>query len=327
MNNVGVVVIGRNEGDRLKSCIKSLAIFELKIIYVDSNSTDDSVEFVTSQGFDAVELDMSIPFSAARARNEGYQYLLSHYGDIEYIQFVDGDCIVDQEWMPRAYQHLLDNPQLAAICGRRRERFPQATIYNALCDIEWDSPVGIVKATGGDFLCRAQALKDVNGFSPQVIAGEEPELGFRMREKGWKIERLDCDMTWHDANITQLSQWWKRHERGGHAYAHVCYLHGKKPEHYRVKDVAKILLWGLLVPLVIVVFTLLFGKAMLLLALVYPLKIVQIFFRNYRAMGVKLSLAYSASIVMEKFPQLKGVVGFYIKACLGKTFNIIEYKN
>jgi len=142
MMSIGVVVIGRNEGQRLKNCIHSLLAEGLKIVYVDSDSTDDSVSFVRGQGFDVVELDMSIPFSAARARNEGYQFLLKHYPEVEYIQFVDGDCEVSNGWIRAAYEHLDANKQLAAVCGRRKERFPDATIYNKLCDIEWDTPIG-----------------------------------------------------------------------------------------------------------------------------------------------------------------------------------------
>jgi GT2 family glycosyltransferase len=327
MNNVGVVVIGRNEGERLKVCIRSLAVSKLRIVYVDSGSTDGSVQFVRDQGFEVIALDMTIPFSAARARNEGYRFLLDKYAEINLIQFIDGDCEICEGWIQEAYKHLSEHAGLAAVCGRRRERYPRATLYNKLCDMEWDTPVGLAMATGGDFMCRKKALIEVNGFLPQVIAGEEPELCFRMREKGWEIERIDAEMTLHDANMTVFSQWWKRCERSGHAYAQGFYMHGQSKEHYYCIDLLRILIWALLIPIFFIVFCFFWGELAGFLLLLYPLKIGQIFISQLNFFGVKVSLAYASSLVLGKFPQCKGVISFFYKCLMGKNFQIIEYKN
>jgi len=306
MNSIGIVIIGRNEGERLKNCIRSLAnASSLRIVYVDSASTDDSVEFVRSEGFDVVELDMSLPFSAARARNEGYRFLLQQYSDLTFIQFVDGDCEVDAAWLPTAQQHLEAHPKLAAVCGRRKERYPEKTIYNKLCDIEWNSPIGKALATGGDFLCRASALVEVDGFNPQVIAGEEPELCFRLRSKGWELERLDAAMTLHDANMTSIKQWFKRSERSGHAYAQGFAMHGNSEEKYKRADVMRIVLWGLAIPVFILLAALIFGSWILLALLIYPVKIAQLARQEIPKHGVTAGTAYATSLLMGKFPQLK----------------------
>lgn len=326
MKQIGVVVIGRNEGERLKVCIRSLAQLELSIVYVDSGSSDDSVAFVKSQGFDVVNLDMSIPFSAARARNEGYRYLLETYPDIEYIQFVDGDCEVCDGWIMSAYQHLLKHTGLASVCGRRKERYPEKTIYNRLCDIEWNTPVGEAMATGGDFMCRKQAIVDVGGFSPQVIAGEEPEMCFRMRQQGWKLERLDLDMTLHDADMTRFAQWWKRNERSGHAYAQGFAMHGSSPEKYYRNDLLRIVLWALCIPAVIVFAIVLVGLWCALLWLVYPVKVLQLTVKSLHCFTPVLALVHSFFLILGKFPQFLGVMSFFLKRVRGHQFQIIEYK-
>ena len=326
MSEVGIVIIGRNEGERLEHCIRSFTQPGLQIVYVDSNSTDNSVEFVRSQGFDVVELDMSIPFSAARARNEGYRYLISKYPDIEYIQFIDGDCVVCDGWMTYACEYLKTNPRLAAVCGRRKEKFPARTIYNRFCDIEWDTPIGMAKSTGGDFMCRKQALLDVQGFNPQFIAGEEPEMCFRMRQQGWLIERLDRQMTLHDANMTSISHWWKRNERSGHAYAQGFFVHGNSNERYNRSSIIRILFWSLLLPLFVVLATVIFSSWFLLILIIYPLKILQITLQNRKKLGTKISLLYATSLVFCKFPQFKGIINFYRKQLSGQNFQIIEYK-
>lgn len=326
MKELGVVVIGRNEGVRLQRCIQSFSGLNVYIVYVDSGSTDNSVGFIKQQGFDVVELDMSIPFSAGRARNAGYQFLLEKYPNIGFLQFVDGDCEMSEGWVETALNHLKENSQLASVCGRRREKYPDATIYNKLCDIEWDTPIGLANATGGDFLCRTQAIVEVNGFSPQVIAGEEPEMCFRIRQKNWEIERLDEEMTLHDAAMTSIVQWWKRSERAGHAYAQGFALHGDSAEKYCRNDVLRIIFWGLLVPAAALLTTLVFNIFGLLILIVYPLKVLQLTLKNLAFYDFRVSLAYSLSLVLCKFPQLLGVCQFYWRHIMGKQFQIIEYK-
>jgi glycosyltransferase involved in cell wall biosynthesis len=326
MRAIGVVVIGRNEGERLKSCIRSFLTDSLRIVYVDSGSSDQSVDFVQSQGFDSLALDMSIPFSAGRARNEGYRFLLDKYDDIECIQFIDGDCDICSGWVTLAFDYLQKNEGVASVCGRRKERYPHHSIYNQLCDIEWDTPVGTTAATGGDFMCRKQALLAVNGFSAQVIAGEEPEMCFRMRQKGWKIERLDADMTLHDADMTSLSQMCKRYERSGHAYAQGFAMHGRSAEKYYQSDMLRILFWALCVPMLAIGAMCFVGVLGLLVLLVYPLKVGQIFIREKKYRQPRIALAYAVSLVLGKFPQLVGVMGFWKTHISGHQFQIIEYK-
>ncbi|MFT6221655.1 MAG: glycosyltransferase involved in cell wall biosynthesis [Candidatus Endobugula sp.] len=325
MNKIGVVVIGRNEGERLKTCICSLAVSDVHLVYVDSGSEDGSVDFVQSQGFDVLSLDMSVPFSAARARNEGYRYLISHYKAIEFIQFVDGDCEVDSDWLLTAFCHLESHPKVVATCGRRKERFPERTIYNQLCDVEWNTPIGITNATGGDFMCRVQGLVQVNGFSPKVIAGEEPELCFRWRQQGWLIERLDADMTLHDAAITSIKQWWKRCERTGHAYAQGFALHGNSKERYYRKEVIRIVIWCLLPLCSIILSFSITPWALLLLSLPF-IKTMQIFLHERNSLHGSLAFFYAASLMFGKFAEGRGVFLFMIKKIRGHHFKIIEYK-
>ncbi|WP_445241601.1 glycosyltransferase family A protein [Microcoleus vaginatus] len=192
MKQVGLVAIGRNEGQRLRQCLVSATDKVARVVYVDSGSTDGSLELARSLGADTVELDLSIPFTAARARNEGFARLLELAPDIEFVQFVDGDCEVVDGWIDRAYNELAAKPEVAAVCGRRRERYPEASIYNQLCDIEWDTPIGETKACGGDSMMRASAFQQVEGFNPALIAGEEPETVRAVAPKRLENPPLRC---------------------------------------------------------------------------------------------------------------------------------------
>lgn len=213
---IGAVVIARNEGERLKDCLRSLLGRCPAITYVDSGSTDGSVEFARSLGVDVVELDLSKPFSMARARNAGFARVRKLLPTMEYVQFVDGDCELDPGWLVTAARWLDTHPETVMVCGRRRERFPERSIYNQLCDIEWDTPIGPAVSCGGDALVRVGAFATVNGFNEDLIAGEEPELCLRLRNAGGQIDRIAAEMTRHDAAILTFSAWWARTVRTGY---------------------------------------------------------------------------------------------------------------
>lgn len=323
-SGIGVVVIGRNEGQRLARCLHSLLQGADKVMYVDSGSSDGSPQLARSLGVEVLLLDMGTPFTAARARNEGFCALRRRLPSMRWVQFVDGDCEVDGGWLAAAQAFLDDHPDVAVVCGRRRERFPQRSVYNLLCDLEWDTPIGEAKACGGDALMRVDALAAVGGFRPELIAGEEPELCVRLRAKGWKVWRLDAEMTLHDAAMTRFSQWWRRSLRAGHAYAEGAYLHGQAPERHWLRESRRAWLWGLGIPLVIVLACLLLGGWCLLLLLVYPLQVVRLARRGGKS--VRENWLQAVFLVLGKFPEMLGQLKFMRHRIAAGKPTLIEYK-
>ena len=321
---IGVVVIGRNEGLRLERCLISLVGSAQKVVYVDSGSTDGSVQMALRLGVEVVELDMTIPFTAARARNEGFACLQRLLPTMRYVQFVDGDCEVVDGWLPRALAFLDTHPDVAVVCGRRRERFPQHSVYNLLCDFEWDTPVGEAKACGGDALMRADAFAEASGFRPGLIAGEEPELCVRLRGNGWKVWRLDEEMTLHDATMTRFGQWWQRTLRGGYAFAEGAFLHGAAPEQHWLRESRRAWFWGLGVPLATVIASLVAGWFGLLVLLVYPLQVVRLARRGDRSTRENWLRAFF--LVLGKFPEMLGQVKFLLNRFGASKTALIEYK-
>ena len=328
MNRIGIVAIGRNEGERLRRCLQSVIGKAANVVYVDSNSSDGSVAMAREMGAAVVELDLSTPFTAARARNEGFAKLLSLDPHCEFVQFVDGDCEIVAGWLERASAELAANEKLAVVCGRRRERYPEASPYNKLCDIEWDTPIGEAKACGGDAMMRVAALKQVGGFDASVIAGEEPELCVRLRQAGWKILRVDAEMTLHDAAMMRFGQWWKRMVRGGHAYAQGCAMHGAPPESHWVRENRRIVFWGIVLPV-------------LILALAWPTRGISFVvllgysvlwwrtFRHSRSRGLNPADArlYARHMVVGKFAEAQGLITFWKSRLLGRRTRLIEYKS
>lgn len=316
---LGVVAIGRNEGERLRRCLQSLLPGPAVVVYVDSGSDDGSPQLATALGAEVVALDMRQPFTAARARNEGFARLMQLAPAAEFVQFVDGDCEVVQGWLATAVDFLQSHPAHAVVCGRRRERFPERSLYNRLCDEEWDTPVGDAKSCGGDALFRVAAFQAVGGYRDGLIAGEEPELCVRLRQQGWKVRRLDAEMTLHDAAMTRFGQWWKRSVRAGHAYGEGAWLHGAPPERHWVRETGRALVWGAGIPLAAFVLALLFGLGWLALLAVYPLQWLRFWLRTH-------SGAKAGFLVLGKFAEASGVIQFHASRLAGRGGRIIEYK-
>jgi GT2 family glycosyltransferase len=317
------VAIGRNEGERLKRCLESLST-AARVVYVDSSSVDGSAQWARDHGLEVIELDMSVPFTAARARNAGFRALHEKSPDVPYVQFVDADCELRPTWPGRALAFLEAHSDVAVVCGRRRERYPEKSVYNWLCDREWDTPVGEVRACGGDAMMRVKAVEAVGGYRDDIIAGEEPELCVRLRAAGWHIWRLPEEMTLHDAAMTHFGQWWRRNVRSGYAYALGSYLHGASPERHWVWESRRAWLWGILIPVVCLVLGLFLGPGGWAFLLIFPMQVIRQVLRNNGRISERLGVAVFE--LLGRFPEAWGQIRFARDQLFGHNSRLIEYK-
>ena len=315
--SLAAVVIGRNEGARLIRCLASLDGHAAPVVYVDSGSTDGSVTAALEAGAEVVDLDMSVPFTAARARNAGLARLREMSG-ADHVQVIDGDCELCAGWTQAAVAFLSGHPDVVMVAGRLRERFPEASLWNRLADAEWDTPVGEIDAVGGIAVLRCSAVAAVGGYRESLIAGEEPELCLRLRRAGWKIWRLDAEMALHDIAMTRLSQWWRRARRHGHAIAEGAFLHGRGPERYCVAQTRRALLWGAGVPLVAGLGAL-FTPLALLALLLWPMQVLRL-----RGRGESWTEAFF--LTLGKLPETQGILSYHLNRLKGAGPQIIEYK-
>lgn len=325
--NVAIVVIGRNEGERLKSCLRLAVCGARTVVYVDSGSQDGSAEYARSVGCSVVELDAALPFTAARARNAGFAWAVKHEPDVALVQFVDGDCELVEGWLERGAAALDARPDVGIVCGHVREIHPEASVYNKLCDLEWEQTPGEIRTSGGRFMIRRDVFSAAGGFRADVIAAEDDEFCVRVRGLGVKIMMVDAEMAWHDAAMTRFSQWWRRSRRTGHAYAQIAAMHGKGEERYFVRDCRRVWFWGLMLPVISLgpaAFT--HGWSLLLLG-AYGLLFVRIFFRGIkRGWTGRDAFVYAFFTVIAKFPALVGMLEYHWRQMRGHAPEIIEYK-
>ena len=326
--SLGIVVIGRNEGERLRRCLDSVTLYGAPVVYVDSGSTDESVQIAQERNVEVVELDASKPFTMALGRNTGFERLIELNGQIERVQFVDGDCELVDGWLAAASAVLAERDEVGAVCGRRRERHPERSIYNRLTDMDWVGPTGDVRFAGGDVMIRTQAFRDAGGYDERLIAGEDPEICVRIRQASWKIVRLDHEMTLHDAAMYRFGQWWRRAVRGGHAYAECVHLHRNSKERPWVREWRSNWLWGLLIPTIsLAAAWWTSGWSLILLAL-YPIWVARIALRRRTGFGNPWleCLLYGAFCMLGKTPQMLGQTSYLWHRLRGRRSGLIEYK-
>jgi len=317
---LGVVVIGRNEGPRLIRCLESVLRLACPVVYADSQSTDGSAAAAQSMGVVVVQLDPSRPMSAARGRKAGFNWLLHMHPTVQHVLFLDGDCELEAAFLPAAQAAMLARPEVAVVCGRRRERHPQASLYNRMADLEWNTPVGERDSCGGDALFNVHAYVQAGGFDDTVLAGEEPELCSRIRRLGLKVLRLDVAMSQHDMNMHQLSQWWRRGVRSGYVALDVRRRHGVQEfNRLLVSAWVWVLAWPLLSMAMVASVALGAGAAAagglaLLAASLLPLQVLRVA-RHGRQRNLTMpdALAYGALMMVNKWACAWGQVQWLLE--------------
>jgi len=335
-DHVGAVVIGRNEGIRLQRCLNSLRTAINHVVYVDSGSTDESLTIAADCGVESVSLDTTSTFSAGRARNVGFEQLMMLQPELKLVQFVDGDCELVSGWIEAGFKQLCERSDVAVVCGRRRERHPEDSLFNQLIDFEWDTPVGECSTSGGDFLIRAHCFNALRGFNTQVVAGEEPELGYRIRQQGWKILRIDHEMTLHDAALTRISSWWRRERRGGYGGLDVHFRTTQDSCSYFARHIRSTWFWSVgwlsILCLMLAMGGILNSTAGMMIGgllwcVATMIQVGRIASRYQRPQISSFdSIRMATFTMLSKWPQMLGQFAWFRDRWLGRHPQLIEYK-
>jgi glycosyltransferase involved in cell wall biosynthesis len=327
---LSIVIIGRNEGERLTRCLQSVSPArgvegKTELIYVDSASTDGSPQAAANFDAQVVVLHGGVQ-TAARARNVGWQR-----ASAPYILFLDGDTILHPQFIQTAGKVLQTDPSIAAVWGHRRELYPERSIYNRVLDLDWIYPAGNTDFCGGDVLMRRTALAQVEGYDPGLIAGEEPELCRRLRARGYRIVHIDAPMTRHDLNMTRFSQYWRRAMRAGYAYCEVSSrFHGSGDPMWLQESRGNVRRGSFWIAWLVAGLVLLVLRSVWILpwfALLIALPVRSAWKARSRAPGQKtLLLLYGFHSQLQQIPILVGQLRYFLNRHSGKQGTRIEYK-
>lgn len=323
MNNkrIGIVIIGRNEGERLILCLESVLKVRVPCVYVDSQSQDNSVAEAEQRHIKTVILDKSAPVNASRARNTGFETLVNESPSLEYIHFIDADCELHPDWLEHAISALDNSSDIGVVCGRLHEKFKDKNIYTRLCDMDWYIEPGEIKACGGIASIRRKVFEETHGYNELLIAGADPELYSRIRLAGYKIICLPVDMGTHDSNMDSFSQYWKRSVKTGYGFAHNKYSWGGWDKQYK-----SAILWAGFFPVIIILLSI-FVSWGCLGGGIYPLQVARIYFKpDRKELSSKNRIIYSFLCVLGKFSEFQGIIRYHLTGFFKKTHQIIEYK-
>jgi cellulose synthase/poly-beta-1,6-N-acetylglucosamine synthase-like glycosyltransferase len=248
----GCVVIGRNEGERLGRALRAAVPCFAATFYVDSNSSDGSRELAASTGATVVALETG-PYTPARGRKVGLDELVKARPELEFVQFIDGDCLLEPDWVKIALEYLDEHPKVGAVFGRRREERVRESLYSRLMDIDWEHPPGSVTNFGGDALVRTRPLLEAGSWSSDTINAEDIDASLRLRKLGYDIVRLATPMTLHDARMTRFGEYFRRAVRAGYGYLEVGLRYRHGPGRFLLRRAASALFYAGVVPVAVVV--------------------------------------------------------------------------
>jgi GT2 family glycosyltransferase len=327
MHKVGIVVIGRNEEPRLEACLASMAAFPGPKVYVDSGSRDRSPLIAEEHGLPVIRLHEG-PYTAARGRQLGLEDLRRRHPDLQYVQFIDGDCALRPGWLEKAEAFLDGNPEVAVVVGRLRERRAAESLLVRLIDVEWDLPIGETDTIGGISMVRIQPILAVGGWNTSLITGEDMDFGARLRAQGWRLIRVADEMTLHDIGITRAAEVWRRGIRSGFTYAELAARHGKtRCRRWRRRALGNVA-YGAVLPLGLPISLWLWWPGALIIAAVYAALIARIAADRWRR-GDRAGFAvlYGAMLAVLKVAAAGGTIKYGIDRLRHRQSRLMEYKS
>ncbi|UCD05132.1 MAG: glycosyltransferase [candidate division WOR-3 bacterium] len=312
---VSVVIIGKDEEKNLANCIRSVRDIEypaerVEIIYVDNGSHDRSVAIARQQNINTVEERGQYP-SPGLARNRGIRE-----AKYDIIHFIDGDMTMDSGYLGKAVR-FLDVDKIGCVIGDVQELGSESSFLSRVLNYPWASrKTGFVEAPGGGGTFRKSVLEAVEGYNPYVLKGQETEIGYRIREEGYRIYKIDHLMAMHDYGINRLDDLVKRSYRMGSSYGMIMTMPQVGSYADLTRRARSLFVQGMLLTVVIAML-IITGRLFLLLAV--PLVIcLYVLLRHWREIvSARDARAYAYYLLMQfnKPVVLCGFVACLLRRC------------
>ncbi|MGA7258719.1 MAG: glycosyltransferase [Terracidiphilus sp.] len=327
---LSIVVIGRNEGQRLARCLESVRAIrgfdKIQLVYADSGSTDGSPEVAAQFGAEVVVVHPERP-TAAIGRNAGWRRATG-----ELVLFLDGDTELNPDFPRAAFDSMATDSRICAVWGHRREIHPDRSIYIRVLDLDWIYAPGEVEACGGDVLMKRSALMEVDGYDSRLIAGEEPEMCRRLRALGYSILHIDYPMAGHDLHITRWSQYWKRARRSGYAYAEVSdrFRHSEDPlwlaDSRRCFALGSFWIFSLLIAIIIASFRFSLLPLAIWLCLFLTISLRSAWKARWKVKNAITLMLYGVHSHLQQMPIFVGQLQYLLDKRRGRQRDLIEYR-
>lgn len=216
---ISFIIIGRNEGWKLPNCVKSIIntcnfnkIDNYEIIYVDSNSTDGSLEEM--RAFDSIQVfKLTGEINAAIARNIGAS---EAKGDIFF--FIDGDMEINKE----SFNEIFDddmNLKYEFISGDFENYYYHNNSKELISKEMYHKNNVLISdfITGGLFAINKSKWILVNGMRNTFRRSQDMDLGLRLSKKNIYLHRLPINLAKHHTE-SYSSRLWNQLKDDTHLY-------------------------------------------------------------------------------------------------------------
>jgi len=184
IDEITFIIIGRNEAINLPRCFSSIKKISKNIIFVDSDSSDNSIEIAKEYKIKTILKVKSNYGTPALSRSVGAKKVKT-----KYIHFVDGDMEIEESWPQKAIDRLESNNKIAAVHGYKKVYTKNDKDFYILSDSkDWQADY-----LQGAFLIDRSIYNIAGGLDGRLFGEEERDLYVRIKAHGyeaWYIHQL-----------------------------------------------------------------------------------------------------------------------------------------
>lgn len=245
---VSVILKTLNEEARVGAAIESvLTAFEGiggEVIVADGGSRDRTLAIAARYPVRVVQLEPAIRPSCGIGPQLGFQYSREPF-----ICLMDGDMLLDPDFLPEALAYLDSNPRVAGVTGHVEEMNDTSLEYiRRGRRVSPERRTGAIDRMNGGGLYRRNAVEQAGYLSDRNLHGyEEFDLGLRLRARGWSLHRLDRRFVRHfghaiNAYSLLLRRWKSGYLRGIGELLRAAL--GKPQWRRLIEDLPELKLWA-----------------------------------------------------------------------------------
>ncbi|GAB2553365.1 glycosyltransferase family 2 protein [Spirosoma aerophilum] len=192
---ISIIIIGRNIESTAEVCFRSLfdslqyaALTDYEILYIDSSSTDKTLDIVKSYPSIRV-FKIEKNYNAAGARNIG-----AHEANGDYLIFLDGDMELQPEFLASRLLDSTGQPQYDYVSGDLMNYFYENNTFKFINKAPY---FGILlnedkteTVVGGLFAIRKKTFQSVGGMNVSYKRCEDYDFGLRLAKRNILLKRL-----------------------------------------------------------------------------------------------------------------------------------------
>jgi glycosyltransferase involved in cell wall biosynthesis len=245
---VSVILKTLNEeariGPAIESVLAALAGIGGEVIVADGGSRDRTLAVATNYPVRVVQLEPAIRPSCGIGPQLGFQYSRKPF-----ICLMDGDMLLDPDFLPEAFAYLAANPKVAGVTGHVVEMNHTNLEYvRRGRRVSPENRIGSIDRMNGGGLYRREAIDQVGYLSDRNLHGyEEFDLAVRLRTRGWTLRRLDRSFVRHfghalNAYALLIRRWKSGYLRGIGELLRAAF--GKPQWKQLMQDLPELKLWA-----------------------------------------------------------------------------------